>query len=73
LNKQELEAENCAEDDDEDFESLRGPALSLWDSYVGKSAANIDDNNIRNLLRDKSNLYDIKPRFRGEVYNFLRK
>jgi helicase required for RNAi-mediated heterochromatin assembly 1 len=68
----ELEAENCAQDDDEDFESLRGPGLSLWDSYVGKSTSNVTDDHIQELLTKYPNLYDIKPRFRGAVYNYFR-
>jgi helicase required for RNAi-mediated heterochromatin assembly 1 len=68
----ELEAENCAQDDDEDFESLRGPALSLWDTYVGSSAPGVTEDAIRNWLDTNPNLYDIKARFRGSVYNYFR-
>jgi helicase required for RNAi-mediated heterochromatin assembly 1 len=69
---QELEAENCAQDDETDFESLRGPAVSLWDAYVGKPSSNVSDDDVRKLLC-KDDLWKIPARFRGSVYNYLQR
>ncbi|QDS69272.1 hypothetical protein FKW77_002250 [Venturia effusa] len=66
----ELEAENCAQDDDDDFESLHGHHLSLWDAFVGKTTTNVSDDEVRALLM-KQDLYQIQSRFRGAVYNYL--
>ncbi|KAE9974000.1 hypothetical protein BLS_003320 [Venturia inaequalis] len=64
----ELEAENCAQDDDDDFESLRGHHVSLWDSFVGRST--VSDDEVRTLLTAQD-LYQIPSKFRGAVYNYL--
>lgn len=66
----ELEAENCAQDDDDDFESLRGHSVSLWDAFVGKATTNVSDDEVRALLT-KQDLYQIQSKFRGAVYNYL--
>lgn len=68
----ELEAENCAQDDDDDFESLRGHAISLWDAFVGKATTKISDDEVRAHLM-KQDLYQIQPRVRGSVYNYLQR
>lgn len=68
----ELEAENCAQDDDDDWESLRGHAVSLWDAFIGKSTTNVSDDEVRTLLANQD-LYKIPSRFRGAVYNYLQR
>jgi helicase required for RNAi-mediated heterochromatin assembly 1 len=68
----ELEAENCAQDDDDDFESLRGHAVSLWDAFVGKATTNVSDDEVRAFLTQQD-LYKIPSKFRGAVYNYFQR
>ncbi|TID13113.1 P-loop containing nucleoside triphosphate hydrolase protein [Venturia nashicola] len=66
----ELEAENCAQDDDDDFESLRGHHVSIWDGFIGRATSTVSDDEVRALLKAQD-LYKIPSRFRGAVYNYL--
>ncbi|KAF2431430.1 P-loop containing nucleoside triphosphate hydrolase protein [Tothia fuscella] len=67
----ELEAENNAPDDaEQDYESLRGAAISLCDAYVGRPATLTDDE-IKRMLLGQDDMWKINSRFRGAVYNYL--
>jgi hypothetical protein len=69
----ELEAETRAQDDEDvDFESLRGHAISIWDAFVGKPSSDVTDDEVRALLT-KQDLYKIPSRSRGSVYNYLQR
>lgn len=66
----ELEAEDAAQED-EDFETLRGPARSLADNYTCRKipAAGV---NAKGLLTEHQNMWDIKEKLRPGVYRYLQ-
>ncbi|KAF2200225.1 P-loop containing nucleoside triphosphate hydrolase protein [Delitschia confertaspora ATCC 74209] len=68
----ELEAEAVAQDDD-DIEALKGEYTILSDNYTAKTPTSKSDNQIRELLRTQSNLYSIKPKDRGAVYQYFQR
>ena len=68
---QELEAENTVRDD-EDFETIRGPAISISDNFTGKAVPGMNESKIVQLLKQE-NLLKIPGRQRGSVYSYLQK
>ncbi|KAF4542629.1 Dead box helicase [Lasiodiplodia theobromae] len=70
----EIEAENLV-NDDEDFETLRGGTISLSENVVGigKQSTTVTDDEIRRILSKTDNMYKIKDRLRGAVYNYLKR
>jgi helicase required for RNAi-mediated heterochromatin assembly 1 len=67
----ELEAEAVAQDDD-DIETLRGPATLLSDNYKGTGAYS-SDANIQDILRKADNLIMVRVANRGAIYNYLKR
>lgn len=66
---QELEAENACQDDDNDFESLSGNAITIWNAVSGKVSA-VSTIEIEAML-DKNDMWSIPKRYRGAVFNFM--
>ncbi|KAH7063112.1 putative DEAD box helicase [Macrophomina phaseolina] len=67
----EVEAENMVKDD-EDFEILRGESINICDNLAGKQSTNLTDDDIHALLSRTGDMYKIKDRQRGAVYNYLQ-
>jgi helicase required for RNAi-mediated heterochromatin assembly 1 len=67
----ELEAENVCQDDDNDFESLPGNALSLFLAIVGKHS-DVGEEKIETWLQN-DNLWKIPTRHRGAVFNHIQR
>ncbi|KAL1630432.1 hypothetical protein SLS56_004960 [Neofusicoccum ribis] len=67
----EVEAENMVKDD-EDFETLRGKTINLSENIIGKESTNLTDDDVRHLLARTKDMYRIKDKQRGAVYNYLR-
>ncbi|KAK7712999.1 hypothetical protein SLS57_007560 [Botryosphaeria dothidea] len=68
----EMEAENMVKDD-EDFETLWGGSINISDNIIGKQSTNLTDEDVRALLSRTKDMYKIKDRQRGAVYNCLRR
>jgi helicase required for RNAi-mediated heterochromatin assembly 1 len=69
---EELEAETFAKDDD-DLETLKGPATLLGDDYTGSLSAHMTDEEVRQLLDTTEDMYHIPAKKRGAIYRFLQK
>ncbi|KAF2714355.1 hypothetical protein K504DRAFT_366188 [Pleomassaria siparia CBS 279.74] len=71
---QELEAEANAQDD-EDFETLRGPVTHLNDNQKGKGGSRHlrTDDDIRQLLKKTQDLTTIPVSDRGVIYNYFQR
>ncbi|OJD32329.1 dead box helicase [Diplodia corticola] len=69
----EIEAENMVKDD-EDYETLPGGIINLSENLVGKhsTSTSVTDEDVRRLLSKTDNMYKIKDKLRGVVYNYLR-
>jgi helicase required for RNAi-mediated heterochromatin assembly 1 len=68
---QELEAENVAKDDDEDFDKLNGPVIYIAENVEGKgSNETVDDEQIKKYLRS-TNPWKVRKAHRGLVYKHL--
>ncbi|KAF2727336.1 hypothetical protein EJ04DRAFT_595293 [Polyplosphaeria fusca] len=71
----ELEAEAVAQDD-EDFETLRGPVTILRDNQTGKMGCGSllkTDDQIRGLLQNTPDLTTIPPADRGVIYRYFQR
>jgi helicase required for RNAi-mediated heterochromatin assembly 1 len=69
---QEIEAEAIAQDDEDDFERLKGTTMELLDDIAGKKDPSLTDEQIQKLLRQQD-MWVIKPRQRGSVFEYLRR
>jgi helicase required for RNAi-mediated heterochromatin assembly 1 len=69
---QEIEAETKKMDDD-DIDALRGEYHSFCEHFTGIQTPGYSDKKIRRLLQKTSNLWDISPVVRGEVYRYFRR
>lgn len=69
---QEIEAEANAQDDEDDFEHLKGTTIELLDDIAGKEDPSMTDEQIQRLLRQQD-MWRIKPRQRGSVFEYLRR
>ncbi|USP74996.1 uncharacterized protein yc1106_02270 [Curvularia clavata] len=67
----ELEAEAVAQDDD-DFETLRGPVTALSDNYKGIGAS-LSSTEIEDILRKTDELHKIPALHRGAIYNHFKR
>ncbi|KAK8155724.1 P-loop containing nucleoside triphosphate hydrolase protein [Phyllosticta citrichinensis] len=67
----EIEAETGNQD--EDFEKMPGNTVNLADRKKGKETGFMEDAEIQAMLDRETNLYKIKSRLRGLVYNYLKR
>jgi helicase required for RNAi-mediated heterochromatin assembly 1 len=71
LGEDDLEAEKLKEDDDADI--LNGNFFGIRREYVGFSSVASSEKRIVKLLSSNANLWDIDPKYRGHIYNFLKR
>ncbi|KAK7551475.1 hypothetical protein IWX49DRAFT_534115 [Phyllosticta citricarpa] len=67
----EIEAETGIQDDD--FEKMPGYTIHLGDRRKGKETGFMEDTEIRAMLDRETDMYNIKPKLRGIVYNYLKR
>jgi helicase required for RNAi-mediated heterochromatin assembly 1 len=69
---EEAEMETGKKDDD-DIDTLGGKWFPFLEVYTGVASPGYSDKRIRKLLDSKSNLWNVSPMIRGEVYRYLRR
>lgn len=68
---QEIEAE--ALDEDDEWDRLRGETVTLLDDVMARIDQPLNDNAIRGRLQDHKDLWKIKKKERGAIFEYLRR
>lgn len=69
---EEAEIETGKKDDD-DIDALNGKWYPFKELYTGVASRGYSDRKLKKLLDSTSNLWEIPPTIRGEVYRYLRR
>ncbi|KAK8239489.1 P-loop containing nucleoside triphosphate hydrolase protein [Phyllosticta capitalensis] len=69
----EIEAETGVKFDDDEEKGLTGRDFKLGDAIRGKEKDHLDDGQARHLLNEKTDMHRIHKKYRGAVYNYLKR
>jgi helicase required for RNAi-mediated heterochromatin assembly 1 len=59
--------------DDDDIDILSGKWFPFRELYTGVASLGYSDKRLQKLLESKSNLWEVSPMIRGEVYRYLKR